>query len=491
MAEILVAAEAADSTAYTFTTNGVEGTLYNYQFRLGEANDPEAVLDSATPQTFFASVTGNLFTGAANEHANDARNWSKGTVPSASDVVYVVADVTKRGTMQWDLENATVAGWVQIGERVNFLTTPSNVLTVAGDVSLSGGANWTHLGPSAAPETIVNVAVTGDLTLSVDSVIQAGTASDAGARQSRGWSRSGPGYRADAGGSHAGDGGHCTNITGFVSYGSILNPLSWGSGAPGDGNAYAGGGVVKLVVGGTLANDGIIASRGFGYALEGFGSGSGGSVNITAGALAGSGAIDANGGNNGLLGPGSGGRVKVALTGANADFTAFTGTIEAIGGSMQNQTQADSRDISPAAAGTVCLSTAVDSAPTVRVHNEFHYGNGPATWRVATDPDAVPSATHLPAKQDGDSTSALKTTKWELSGHGSIRLTRDIQIASLSLASDDGTQTVYTDGFKLTTPALSVNGVNLRGVYTKDNAAWVKGDGSVTVGGSGLVVFIR
>ena len=493
LAETLVAAAAADATTYSFSTNGVEGTLYHYQFRLGEADDPEAVLDSATPQTFFASVTGNLFTGTANEHANDARNWSKGVVPSASDVVYVVADVAKRGTMQWDLENATVAGWVQIGERVNFLTTPSNVLTVAGDASLSGGANWTHLGPSAAPDTIVNVAVTGDLALSADSVIQAGTASDAGARQSRGWSRSGPGFRADAGGSHAGDGGHATNMTGFVSYGSILDPLSWGSGAPGDGNAYAGGGVVKLVVGGTLANDGIIASRGFGYALEGFGSGSGGSVNITAGALAGSGAIDANGGNNGLLGPGSGGRVKVALTGANASFSGFSGTIEAIGGSMQNQTQADSRDISPAAAGTVCLSTAADTAPIVRVHNEFHYGNGPATWRVATDPDAVPSATHLPAKQDGDDILALRRTRWELSGHGALRLTRDVRVLSLSLADGDGSQCVYTDGHELTVKELFVAGERVRsGRYTAaELPGLVAGDGAIVVDSMPTVLFIR
>ena len=493
LAETLVAAAAADATTYTFSTNGVEGTLYHYQFRLGEADDPEAVLDSATPQTFFASVTGNLFTGTANEHASDARNWSKGVVPAASDVVYVVADVAKRGTMQWDLENATVAGWVQIGERVNFLTTPSNVLTVAGDASLSGGANWTHLGPSTAPDTIVNVAVTGDLSLSADSVIQAGTASDAGARQSRGWSRSGPGFRADAGGSHAGDGGHATNMTGFVSYGSILDPLSWGSGAPGDGNAYAGGGVVKLVVGGTLANDGIIASRGFGYALEGFGSGSGGSVNITAGALAGSGAIDANGGNNGLLGPGSGGRVKVALTGANASFAGFSGTIEAIGGSMQNQTQADSRDISPAAAGTVCLSTAADTAPTVRVHNEFHYGNGPATWRVATDPDAAPSGTHLPAMQDADAPAGLRHSRWELSGHGALRLTQNVRILSLSLANDNGSQCVYTDGHELFVKELTIAGTTKRsGRYTAaDLPNVIVGTGAVVVDVMPTVLFVR
>ena len=496
--ETLVVAEAADATTYTFTTNGVEGTLYYYQFRLGEANDPEAVLDIATPQTFFASVSGNLFTGDANEHANDPRNWSKGVVPSASDLVYVIEDVAKRGTMQWDLENVTVAGWVQIGERVNFHTTTSNVLTVTGDVSLSGGANWTHLGPSETPETIVNVAVGGSLTLASDSVIQAGTISDAAARQSRGWTRGcGPGYNRYAGGTHAGDGGHIptADVALLVSYGKILDPVLWGSGGWGDGNAYAGGGVVKLVVGGTLTNDGIIAARGFGYPLDGEetigGAGSGGSVNITAGALAGSGAIDANGGNNGLYGPGSGGRVKVALTGAGEDFSNFTGTIEALGGSMQNQTQANAWDISPAAAGTVCLQTA-GADPVVKVYNVWRYGNNPAEWRVATNETAVASATHLPAKQYGDSSSALRKSSWELSGNGAIRLTTDLYVAALSLATDDGAQKVYTDGHVLTTRRLVVNGARLRaGIYDAAGTTWVSGTGSVTVSAGGFVLVVR
>ena len=495
--ETLVAAAAADATTYTFATNGVEGTLYRYQFRLGEADDPEAVLDATAPQTFFASEAGNLFTGAANEHASDARNWSKGTVPSASDLVYVVADAAARGTMQWDLENATVAGWVQIGERVNFLTTPSNVLTVAGDVSLSGGANWTHLGPSAEPSTIVNVAVGGNLAISSDSVIQAGTSSDAGARQSRGYTRgTGPGYLREAGGSHAGDGGHIPSATSFVSYGSILDPVSWGSGGWGDGNAYAGGGVVKLAVGGTITVDGAIQSRGFGYALAAEasigGAGSGGSVNITAGALAGSGRIDANGGNNGLHGPGSGGRVKVALTGAESDFSNYSGTIEAMGGTLQNDTQADTYDISPAAAGTVCLQTA-GANPVVRVHNEFHYGNGPATWRVATDPDAVPSATHLPAKQDADSPAALRGTRWELSGHGALRLTADTRVLSLSLAAGDGSQCVYTDGHVLTVKELTVAGAAKRaGRYTAtDLPNVIVGTGAIVVDVMPIVIMVR
>ncbi len=495
LVETLVAATAADATTYTFAMNGVEGTLYHYQFRLGAADDPNSVLDSAIPQTFFSSAAGNLWTGNANEHANDARNWSKGTVPGAADRVYVIQDVARSGTMQWDLENATVAGWVQIGERVNFHTNPSNVLTVAGDVSLSGGANWTHLGPSETPETIVNVAVGGDLTLAADSVIQAGTVSDAAGRQSRGYTRGcGPGYLREAGGSHAGDGGHIPSATSFVSYGSILDPLSWGSGGWGNGDQYAGGGVVKLVVGGTLTVDGTIASRGFGYPLDGEetigGAGSGGSVNITAGALAGSGAIDANGGNNGLYGPGSGGRVKIALTGAGEDFSDFTGTIEALGGSMQNQTQADTWDISPAAAGTVCLSLAGEE-PVVKVHNVWRYGNNEAAWRVATDTNAVPSGTHLPAKQDADSAESLKTTHWELAGHGAIRLTANTKVASLTLA-DDGTQCVYTDGHTLRVNTLTVGDRSIRSRQTAETLPGIVfGDGEIVVGDPATLVLFR
>ena len=180
------------------------------------------------------------------------------------------------------------------------------------------------------------------------------------------------------------------------------------------------------------------------------------------------------------------------MTGANSEFSSFSGTIRAFGGSIQNQEQANLNDLTPGAAGTVCLVEG-NSAPVVKVYNEWRYGDEIQTWRVATNSAAVPSATHLPAKQNGDSISALKKTKWELSGHGAIRLTRDVQVASLSLSAEDGAQKVYTDGFKLTTPALVVNGSRFRsGTYTAEtNPEFIVGDGSVTVGGSGFAVFVR
>jgi hypothetical protein len=342
---------------------------------------------------------------------------------------------------------------------------------------------------------MINVAVGGDLNVGADASIQAGRGSDAASLRSRGFEGgSGPGFKRDAGGSYAGDGGHPSNIVSFVSYGSILDPLSYGSGGWGDSELYAGGGIVKLAVGGTLTVNGTICSRGFGWPLDQEntigGAGSGGSVNITAGALAGTGSIDANGGNNGLLGPGSGGRVKVALSGANASFETFGGTISAYGGSMQNEAQAVLHDVSPAAAGTVCL-VAPGAQPVVLVDNVWRYGNAPAAWLVAAAEDAVPSGTHLPAMQDADR--SLTKTQWRLSGNGAIRLTADARVASLSFDDDEGMQCIYTDGHTLSVKQLNVGGVKKgTGTYTSSNLPGiVQGSGSLVVEGHHTVIILK
>ena len=446
----------------------------------------------------------NVWKATVSDDSRVAGNWSLGHVPTVDEIVFVYDNFVDRGEnhMVWYPETAAqVGGWEQPANfnnpdfYVNFRTTTDSALIVTGDVSIAGGT-WTHEYQHVQDGAAVNVEVRGNLTLGAGAYIHAGLANN-GNRPggiSTGYPRGeGPGYLRTAGGSYAGDGGHITNTTGFVSYGSILDPLSYGSGGWGDNSYYGGGGIIKLAVGGALTVDGTVATRGFGYALWGEevrgGAGSGGSINITAASLSGAGTIDANGGNNGVYGPGSGGRVKIALTGAGATFDAFTGTVQAIGGAMQNANDASVYDVSPAAAGTVCLATA-NGDHVVKVYNVFRHGNAEADWRVPTG-ESVSPATHLPAMQDADSLSALKRTKWELSGHGAIRLTRNVQIASLSLAAADGTQMVYTDGSTLTTAALYVNGTRLHGTFTKDNAQWVAGEGSVTVGGNGFVVTVR
>lgn len=463
-----------------------------YYYRLAATNEVGMAWAAPSPAYFVsAEIPGsptNTWIGAVSSDSREPGNWSLNHVPTASETVFVLDLLAQNQLDWWPGTGAdTVAGWLQPEDgfedakwAVTFHMTPDNALSVAGDVLLGAG-RWTHDGPTATPTCAVNVAVAGDFTICNNAEIVAGSGANLDATGiARGYYNAGPGYTAGlAGASYAGDGGS-TSVVSFVSYGSVINPLDYGSSGLGNNDGFSGAGLIMLCTGGRMTVDGYILAIGHGWNAEtGKGASTGGSINITAGELLGTGSISANGGQDTAVGSGSGGRIAVRLTGSGADFSnAPTMTANGRGGSASGATSS--------AAGTIYLQTASDQegCGTVRVSN-------PNNLATLQDEAIPPAATHLPAKQDGDSMPALKKTKWELSGRGAIRLTRDVQIASLSLAADDGTQTVYTDGFKLTTPALNVNGFNLRGVYTKDNAAWVKGEGSVTVGGSGLVVFIR
>ncbi|MFO1477323.1 MAG: hypothetical protein U1F98_11790 [Verrucomicrobiota bacterium] len=116
-------------------------------------------------------------------------------------------------------------------------------------------------------------------------------------------------------------------------YGSATSPADFGSGgnlAPGPSTAGAGGGALRLTVGGELRLDGIISANGSGGSAQG-GGGSGGSLWLDAGTLSGSGSLTAAGGNGGSAGtPGGGGGGRIAVySGTNL----FTGTATAPGGS--------------------------------------------------------------------------------------------------------------------------------------------------------------
>ncbi len=80
-------------------------------------------------------------------------------------------------------------------------------------------------------------------------------------------------------------------------------------------------------VAGELRNDGQIVANGTSNTTY---TGSGGSVYLSAGSLTGAGRITANGGVN--ADPGGGGRVALVVTNAGADFSTFTGLIQANSG---------------------------------------------------------------------------------------------------------------------------------------------------------------
>ena len=79
-------------------------------------------------------------------------------------------------------------------------------------------------------------------------------------------------------------------------YGSVLNPISLGSGGGNFNEGGLGGGSIQLSASGTITNNGIIAANGETSRSSSSGGGSGGTVNISVGTLAGAGEVNVNGG---------------------------------------------------------------------------------------------------------------------------------------------------------------------------------------------------
>ncbi|MCP4594991.1 LamG-like jellyroll fold domain-containing protein, partial [Neptuniibacter sp.] len=102
-------------------------------------------------------------------------------------------------------------------------------------------------------------------------------------------------------------------------YGSVLNPISLGSGGQAGSADTAGGGAIILDVTGTITVNGTLSARGLTGAFDR--DGAGGSINITCDTLGGTtGTINASGG-------GGGGRVKIAYS-----TMTYAGSIYAYGG---------------------------------------------------------------------------------------------------------------------------------------------------------------
>lgn len=152
----------------------------------------------------------------------------------------------------------------------------------------------------------------------------------------------GPGaapFTADdgGGGGYGGDGGYAywgpSEAGGPGGYGSILAPTDFGSAGAGssdDGlNRTAGGGAVRLMVGGTLSVNGQLVAQGQSAYQNDQGGGAGGSLWLSVGELAGVGLISANGGDGESRHGGGGGGGRIAVYFASNHFT---GTLTANGG---------------------------------------------------------------------------------------------------------------------------------------------------------------
>ncbi len=140
-------------------------------------------------------------------------------------------------------------------------------------------------------------------------------------------------------------------------YDSIFDPRLPGCSAASISGQQCGG-AIRLTVDGTLTLDSTADVSG-GPAERASGSpagGAGGALSLAVGRFAGAGTIRANGGNRDNY-DGPGGRVAIRLSARGADFSAFTGTIEAGGGSWW---RGGTNVLHDASAGTVYLATAAE-----------------------------------------------------------------------------------------------------------------------------------
>ena len=205
--------------------------------------------------------------------------------------------------------------------------------------------------------------VTGNATIETGAgIIADGIGSLPGMGAGHGWTAVNNGTPIGSGAGHGGYGGEgTTGAFGGDSYGSFNAPSEPGSGGGFGGNrnstsAGAGGGTIRLMVGGALRVDGILSVTGNSGGFDNGGGGSGGSIWVTAGSVTGAGRISANGGSGlGLGGGGGGGRIAVYC-----QTNQFSGTISAMGGA----------GASPGGAGTVYIAgTGRDAFETLLVDN--------------------------------------------------------------------------------------------------------------------------
>ncbi len=205
-----------------------------------------------------------------------------------------------------------------------------------GNVTINNGGILTHGANTDTKQYFIDLTM-DNLIINTGGQINVSEKGYAGGgSQKDGYGPGGGSYAMGRGGGagYGGNGGDGRYGRGGSSYGVLSEPNDLGSG--GGGSHYrsggTGGGMIKLVVGGTLNLEGSIlanGNNGIYYNSRGSGGGSGGSVWIDTGTLQGNGTISVNGGMGGETsgGGGSGGRLRLGAVTNN-----FTGTYTVDGG---------------------------------------------------------------------------------------------------------------------------------------------------------------
>jgi len=272
-------------------------------------------------------------------------------LPPNSNLTFTTISINNQGTLTLGSATTLTTTALTVTDGGTFNLGSGAILT-ATDITVSGGGNL-NVGGGSNLNVSDTVLVTGNSTVTLQGLyttllsggvgvtlttsnlqIDAGSAIRADGQGYVGSAGPGGGpIGSSAGGSYGGAGGSGKNANGDVAsaatYGSAAAPTDLGSGGGSrccGSVAGAGGGAIRLLISGTLTNNGIISANGATYTGWQAGGGAGGSVYIATGTLAGAGSISANGGPGGEDGGGGGGRIALYYV-SNSNFNANAMTV--------------------------------------------------------------------------------------------------------------------------------------------------------------------
>ena len=298
------------------------------------------------------SAEGTFWTGGASTSWNDPGNWSGG-VPDATKVaivlpsekVPVIGEATSVRELivgnGVDAAEMTVNAALTVVEDLSIVNfgkiTANKPIVVSNDVTIASGGVITH---AALCGGKVDITVLGDMSVSVRGKVDV---TQCGYSGSFYHDNDGPGASAymEAAAPAAYGGRAASAIK--PCYGSIRQPIDWGSGgfhwqvAYGTAKQRSGGGAIRLSVAGILTVDGEIRADGCSpeYAYN---TGTGGSIWLSAAVLRGGGTISCRPGKD--PDPQGGGRMAIYQTEAT-DLSAFTGTFDSREGTRYIENNGD------------------------------------------------------------------------------------------------------------------------------------------------------
>ena len=242
--------------------------------------------------------TSNAFAGTL------AATGGTGAANGGAGTIYRQGSSDAHGSLL--VSNGVVsAGWTPLTSYTPYdaVMAAGALVYTPGPVTLSGLA--IQAGGIVSHKDAVALGV--NLTVLGDALIDAGAMINTDGKGCRQQSGPGAGYEGGSGAGYGGAGGRSKNASAAgMMYGSQEEPVALGSGGGSAGyggvQGGLGGGVVKLVVAGTLTIDGLISANGtdgginYSYSDSQGGGGSGGSIWLIADHVAGAGSITANGG---------------------------------------------------------------------------------------------------------------------------------------------------------------------------------------------------